>query len=189
MHRRIRNFLKDTLNMLLMRRPIGLRMGNGSWILPPYVVLNRKHVSIGSNTYIRKSAHIEPILKYANVFYSPTININDNVYIGSNVYISAINQVTIEAGCVLSDYVFLSDASHGFDLCGEHIIDQPLKSRGPINIKRNTFLGQRVFVMPGVTLGEHCIVGANSVVTKSFPAHSVIGGVPARLIRHQVHST
>lgn len=45
------------------------------------------------------------------------------------------------------------------------------------------WLGQNVCIMPNVTLGEGCIVGANSVVTHSFPANSVVAGCPAKLIR------
>ncbi|WP_396275136.1 acyltransferase [Granulicella aggregans] len=60
---------------------------------------------------------------------------------------------------------------------------QNLESKGPIVIGDNCFLGYRVAVTPGVTLGEWCVVGANSVVTKSFPPYSMIAGAPARMIK------
>lgn len=53
---------------------------------------------------------------------------------------------------------------------------------GPITIGDDCFLGMRSILMYGITLGDHCIVGAGSVVTKSFPPRSVIGGNPAKLI-------
>jgi lipopolysaccharide O-acetyltransferase len=62
-------------------------------------------------------------------------------------------------------------------------MQQALISKGPVTIGRRCFLGFRVAVMPGVTLGEHCVVGANSTVTRSFPAYSMIGGSPARLLK------
>ena len=52
----------------------------------------------------------------------------------------------------------------------------------PIIIKNNCFIGAGVIIMPGVVLEEYTIVGAGSIVTKSFPGHSVIAGVPAKLI-------
>jgi acetyltransferase-like isoleucine patch superfamily enzyme len=55
--------------------------------------------------------------------------------------------------------------------------------KGPINIGNNCWLGASTIIMPNVTLGEYCIVAANSFVSKSFPAFSIIGGNPARLIR------
>jgi acetyltransferase-like isoleucine patch superfamily enzyme len=55
--------------------------------------------------------------------------------------------------------------------------------RSPIKIGNNCWIGANAIIMPNVTLGEFCIVAANSFVNKSFPAFSIIGGNPARLIR------
>ena len=115
--------------------------------------------------------------------YSPTIRIGDNVYIGSYVNIGAIDCVKIEDGCVLSEYIYITDNLHGMHPDRGPIMEQPLESKGPVHIRCNCFLGFRVSVMPRVTLGEHCIVGANSVVTHSFPAYSMIVGSPAKLIK------
>jgi acetyltransferase-like isoleucine patch superfamily enzyme len=52
-----------------------------------------------------------------------------------------------------------------------------------IVIEDDCFIGGYCFVLKGVHLGKHCIVGANSVVTKSFPAYSVIAGSPAKLMK------
>jgi acetyltransferase-like isoleucine patch superfamily enzyme len=57
-------------------------------------------------------------------------------------------------------------------------IDEPRE----IFIGSNTFIGAHSFILKGVTLGDGCIVGANSVVKDSFPNHSIIAGSPARLI-------
>lgn len=62
-------------------------------------------------------------------------------------------------------------------------MEQPLESKGPVRIGARCFLGYRAAVMPGVTLGEHCVVGANSVVTRSFGSFSMVAGSPARLIK------
>ncbi len=55
--------------------------------------------------------------------------------------------------------------------------------KGPVNIGHNSWIGASAIIMPNVTLGEYCVVAANSYVTKSFPAFSIVGGNPARLIR------
>lgn len=53
----------------------------------------------------------------------------------------------------------------------------------PVEIGNNVWIAARVIVLPGVKIGNNCIVGAGSVVTKSFPDNSVIAGVPARFIK------
>jgi acetyltransferase-like isoleucine patch superfamily enzyme len=58
----------------------------------------------------------------------------------------------------------------------------------PIRIGKHCWIGANAVILPAVSLGDRCVVGAGAVVTKSFPAGSVIGGVPARLLK-QVEST
>jgi acetyltransferase-like isoleucine patch superfamily enzyme len=55
--------------------------------------------------------------------------------------------------------------------------------KGPVTIGNHCWIGASVIIMPNVNLGEFCIVAANSYVNASFPAFSIIGGIPARLIR------
>lgn len=59
---------------------------------------------------------------------------------------------------------------------------QPLVA-SPVTIGRGCWIGEKVSIMPGVVLGNKCVVGANSVVTKSFPDYCIIGGIPARIIK------
>jgi galactoside O-acetyltransferase len=55
--------------------------------------------------------------------------------------------------------------------------------KAPISIGDHCWIGASAIIMPGVTLGNYCIVAANSYVTLSFPEYSIIGGTPAKLIR------
>jgi acetyltransferase-like isoleucine patch superfamily enzyme len=55
----------------------------------------------------------------------------------------------------------------------------------PIDIKKGAWLGAAVSVMPGVTIGEYAVVAAHAVVTRDVPAHTVVGGIPARVIRER----
>jgi acetyltransferase-like isoleucine patch superfamily enzyme len=54
----------------------------------------------------------------------------------------------------------------------------------PIVIKKGAWLGAAVSVMPGVTIGENAVVAANAVVTRDVPDNTVVGGIPAQVIRN-----
>jgi acetyltransferase-like isoleucine patch superfamily enzyme len=175
-------FIKESVKELLYR-PSGVAFGERSYIQRPYSISGRKRVRIGKRTSIGGGLHIQAITEYAGVRYMPTIEIGDDVYIGGHAYFTAIDRISVGDGCVLSEYVYLTDEVHGMDPRAGLIMEQSLISRGPVVIGRSCFLGFRVAVMPGVTLGEHCVVGANSTVTRSFPAYSMIGGSPARILK------
>jgi acetyltransferase-like isoleucine patch superfamily enzyme len=146
-------------------------------------LLNPGHLFIGSGTLIRGYSQIYAFLEVNGQKFESKILIGDDVYIGRQAFITCIDQIEIRNGCVISDQVYISDAAHGLHPNSGPIMKQPLESRGPILIEEACFLGVRVSVLPGVTLGKHCVVGAHSVVTRSFPGFSMVAGVPARLIK------
>jgi acetyltransferase-like isoleucine patch superfamily enzyme len=175
-------FLKESVKALLYR-PRGVTFGERSYILRPYLISGRDCVLIGKRSSILSGLHIEAIKEYAGVTHQPLIEIGGDVYIGRNAYFTAINKISIGDGSVLSDQVYITDEFHGIDPHAGLIMKQPLTSKGPVIIGRSCFLGFRASILPGVTLGDHCIVGANSTVTRSFPAYSMVGGSPARLLK------
>jgi acetyltransferase-like isoleucine patch superfamily enzyme len=184
LRKHIRKVAKD-----LLYRPWGLTMGADSYIKRPHSIAGRTRITIGCRTVIMQNALINTVANWAGVSFDPVIAIGDDVYIGRYVFMNAANSVEIGSGSVLSDHVYVNDALHGVDPNGGPIMEQALSSKGPIKIGRNCFLGYRTSVMPGVTLGEHCVVGINSVVTKSFPGFSMLVGSPARLIKVYSHVT
>lgn len=177
-------FAKRLKRYLLCSPPRGIQAGKGVQIHRPHSRIRAsKQIKIGARTEIGPNALIVPILEYAGVRHCPEIRIGEDVYIGPNVYLVCAKSVSIGDGCVLSESVFLNDNGHGLDPEAGLIMNQPLVEAKPIEIGKACFLGLRCAVMPGVTLGDHCVVGINSVVTKSFPPYSMIAGAPARLVR------
>jgi acetyltransferase-like isoleucine patch superfamily enzyme len=163
--------------------PRGMQAGVDVQIYRPHRISNAARIRVGNRTIIGAGAVIAPILEYAGLKYSPTIEIGSDVYIGPSLYMACIGRLTIGDGSVLSENVYINDTSHGFDPEAGLIMQQALVHPGDITIGNHCFLGLRSAVMPGVTLGDHCIVGTSSVVTKSFPAYSMIAGAPAVLIK------
>ena len=166
-----------------LERPRGAQMGKGSYIHRPYTLLYPEFLSVGDDTDIHANAYITPLKKYGEIKYNPEIKIGSGVYIGRYAYFVAIDSIVIEDGCVLSEYVYITDNAHGLHPNEGPIMKQPLECKGPVHIGRNCFLGFRTSIMSGVKLGDHCVVGANSVVTHSFPSYSMVAGSPARLIK------
>ncbi len=172
--------LRDLLALLRGLRPLGLKsLGTGSKMLRPRTIHGGRHITIGNNCFIRSQGWLAAIERYGEQRFTPRIVIGDNVYIGNRVCITAVDSVSIGAGSSLSEQVYIGDSQHSYRPDGRPIRDQPLQSRGPVSIGRCCFIGYGACILPGVVLGDHCVVGANAVVTKSFPARSVIAGIPA----------
>jgi len=162
-------------------RKIG-RIGVGSYFPLPNRIVGADRLFVGDRLRAGAGAYIHAIKSYGRQTFNPEIHIGNDVYIGPDCYIVAINRIEIQDGCVLSEGVYINDAAHGMDPAAGLIMDQDLIEGGPITLGKGCFIGLRAAIMPGVTLGEHCVVGIGAVVTQSFPPFSKVAGVPARLI-------
>jgi acetyltransferase-like isoleucine patch superfamily enzyme len=97
--------------------------------------------------------------------------------------IGAALSVTIEDDVLIAGHVFISDNQHGMGRVDVPFKYQPLERIAPVRIGRGTWLGEHVVVLSGVSIGEMCVIGANSVVTGSIPPRCVAVGSPARVVR------
>ncbi len=172
------------LFFMLYPRPFKIsKLGPRSVIMFPRRIDGARHISIGENTIIAGGGWISAYERYLDDEFQPRILIGNNVRIGPRLMLTAINEITIGDGCLLSADVFISDHTHGHLPSETPPARQPLSSKGSVHIGKHCFIGIRTTIMSGVSLGNYCVVGAHSVVTHSFPERSVVAGSPARLIR------
>jgi acetyltransferase-like isoleucine patch superfamily enzyme len=111
------------------------------------------------------------------------VRIGEGTFLNRNVMVASQGLVEIGAHCMLANGCFVSDAAHRFDDLELPITWQGFESKGPTRIGENCWLGVGVAVTSGVTVGERCVVGANSVVTRDIPPYSIAAGAPARVLR------
>jgi acetyltransferase-like isoleucine patch superfamily enzyme len=179
----IKSALKRWIKNLCWRPPGAVRSGTESYLIRPRRIDGAQFIQIGSRSTIDGYSWLSAVQNYGGQHYTPSIVIGNDVHIGRYACITSISHISVGDGCLFSEYVYISDLSHGTNPDNGLLVDQPLVSKGEVRIGAHTFLGYRVCIMPGVKLGRHCIVGANSVVTRSFPEYSMIAGCPARLIK------
>lgn len=127
---------------------------------------------IGNNTRICSSARI----------YGPgKIELGNNVWIGPEVMIVSSSLIKIEDNSGLAPRAYVSTGTHRIgDIEGTMLGTGINKD---VIIKRGSWIGPYVVIMPGLTIEEMTIVGAGAVVTKNFDSYSLLAGVPARVIK------
>jgi acetyltransferase-like isoleucine patch superfamily enzyme len=97
--------------------------------------------------------------------------------------ITAEKTITIEDDVMMGSGVHIYVSNHRFDRMDIPLIDQGHYLPKPVVLKKGCWIGANVIILPGVEIGENTVIGAGSVVTKSFPKGVVAAGNPAKLIK------
>lgn len=121
------------------------------------------------------------------LFGNGVIQMGEHCHIGDHVHIVSSSFVEIGDDCLFASKIFISDTSHGSydeDGCDPEVPpeNRPLVS-DPVRIGKSVWLGDNAIVLPGVSIGDGCVIGANAVITKDVPNYSVAAGCPARLLK------
>ena len=111
--------------------------------------------------------------------------IGDRCVIGLRSGIVAHESIEIGDDVWFGQDVYVTDANHGYSDPATPIGRQ-LGPHDPVRIGSGTWIGHGAVILPGTTLGRNVVVAAGSVVRGDVPDHSVIGGVPAKVIRQHV---
>ena len=109
------------------------------------------------------------------------VMIGDHTRIG--LHNTIIGPVEIGSHVNLAQGITVTALNHNFDDTQKRIDEQGV-STIPVTIEDDVWIGANAVILPGVTIGNHCVVAAGAVVTKDVPPHSLVAGVPAKVIKN-----
>ena len=161
-----------------------LSFGAGSLIMwKPTTIFNERFISIGEDTLIGPGVALSAgMVPGQECLTSPVVTIGDRCLIGKGSGIVGHFSIVIGDDVWTGHHVYITDQNHGYTDISIPISRQSQPER-PVSIGNGSWLGHGSIVLPGVTIGEHVVIGANSVVTRDIPSFSVAVGSPAKVIR------
>jgi acetyltransferase-like isoleucine patch superfamily enzyme len=178
-----RVFSEEKLRLLKLKFK---KVGDNFNLGEHYRVSNPKYICIGDNFSALERFRIEAWDQYRGELFSPEITIGNNVCFNTDIHIGCINRIEIGDNCLFGSRIYITDHDHG-DTSPEDLkiipANRKLKSKGPVIIENNVYVGEGVAILSGVRIGENSIIATNSVVTKDVPKNSVVAGIPARTIK------
>lgn len=160
-----------------------------AWRFLHNVITRRRFATAGKETLFGQRISIDGSIHVGDyscvesdvVFRGGRVEIGRNSYIGHHTFFNATNHIKIGDNTLIAGFCYLVDANHGTEL-GMLIREQPLEV-APISIGNDVWLGARVVVLPGATIEDGAVIGANSVVSGHIPANAIAVGSPARVIK------
>ncbi|MBV9171192.1 MAG: acyltransferase [Chloroflexi bacterium] len=145
----------------------GLIVVRGWWPLPS--VKNRGRIAV-ENCAFFPGVRLECV-------EGASITIGNGTYLNRNTEIVAYQRVSIGRDCKIARDVLIMDTD-------QHPLPNGDLDRAPVTIGNDVWIGARAIILKGVTIGDHAVIGAGSVVTRDIPARAIAAGVPARILRH-----
>lgn len=166
---------------------VNLRSKGGSLFIKRQLVLGKTHeLASYRNSDLRLFENSQLWVDSFRFFTGFFISVNKGAklrigsgYANTNVKIDCFREINIGEKVAISHNVIIRD-SDSHKITGQKDISLP------INIGNQVWIGMNSIILKGVNIGDGAVIGAGSVVTHDVPAHSLVGGVPAKVIRHGI---
>jgi acetyltransferase-like isoleucine patch superfamily enzyme len=152
-----------------------------SRLAKPDMLTNTHAIRIGKKVEIRKHARLEALGDCSGD--KPKITIGDGTSIHFYFHCGAAESVIIGPNVLIASRVYISDHDHDFENPDVLPVHSKRLTSKPVVIEEGVWIGEGAIILKGVTVGKRAVIGANAVVTKDVPPFTIVGGVPAKVIR------
>lgn len=160
-------------------------MGAGSYLaFPQGDLINAHTIMIGKNCFIGAGTTLAagmPTEHFAPD-HRPVIQIGDRTTIGKDCWIVARESVVLEEDVTIAPNVYFTDHNHTYADPWLPVGQQILQCF-PVRVGAGTWIGTNAVILPGANIGRNCAIAAGSIVRGDIPDHSVVAGVPGRVVR------
>ena len=155
-------------------RLLGAVIGAKARVGPGCELTLPKNVTLGKRTVLEASVVLKLVESAAR------LSMGDNVFIGRGTIFDIIGEVVVGTDTLVAPGCFITDHNHGIN--ADALIWQQPCVHGDVRIGAGVWLGAKVIVLPGVTIGDGAVVAAGAVVTRDVEPMTIVAGVPARPI-------
>lgn len=151
-----------------------------SFIEKPFLLTGVHSMFLGENVKIWPFARIEV---FSGNKSDPALKILDNTVIQPFVHIAVAEKITIGRHCLIASHVYITDHDHNIDLPRSDPSYRDNLQTSAVVLADYVWVGEKVNILKGVTIGKSSIIGAGSTVTRSIPPYSLALGTPAKVVK------
>ncbi len=177
LHFRIRDFIS-----ILFYRLIGAlfgSMGKSVRIVRPLRIFGSRYCHFEDEAVLQFGAYIAALKQHED---APILKIGARTMIGNHAHIVATKRVEFGRSVLTADRLFVADNRHTYEDPRVPVRDQGLTQLAEVRIGDGSWIGENVCIS-GASVGAHCVIAANSVVTRDIPDACLAAGAPARVIK------
>lgn len=172
--------IKEILGLIRAKK-FGVTAGRSVYIGKHCSLKGKRQISLEDSVTVRPNVQIWS--------GGGTVKIGKGSEIGERCRISIANSLDIGEKVLLSPNVYITDCDHEYRDINVPVIDQGIVQRGQmVSIGEGSYIGINAVIVGNVKIGKHCVIGANSVVTKDVPDYCVAVGSPAKVIKKMRYS-
>jgi acetyltransferase-like isoleucine patch superfamily enzyme len=179
--------IRDYVSVLLYRllAPAFGGFGRGVRIVWPLRIVGCRFVELSDRVTLHYGAYVA-VLPGSTA--APRFSIGTGSVIGNHSHIIATRRIAIGTSVLIADRVYIADNRHGYEDPGRPVMEHALVQLADVNIGDGSWIGENVCII-GCSIGRHCVIGANSVVTRSVPDFCVAVGSPAVVVKRYCERT